>query len=104
MAITIPLRKIVADVIIITVAEFLTIHADVFSISIHLIADVALWHQTRVAVAINVIVTITAAVIITTAVVMMLHRSLILAETTVADVTETKENAGGHRYSMPSLL
>ncbi len=81
----------VADVIIITITdvEFLIIPADVFSISIHLIADVAMWHLTRVAVAIIVIVTITAAVIITTADVMMLHRSPILAETT-ADVTEIK--------------
>ena len=59
-------------------------------------ADAVVWHLIRF---VAVIIVIAMMLVVVT----MLHPSLILAET-VADVTETKENAGGHRYSMPSLL
>ncbi len=62
-----------------------------------------MWHLIRFVAVTIVIVMIPVVVAMTAVAVMMLHRSLILVEP-VVDVTETKENAGGHRYSMPSLL
>ena len=107
MEVIIILHRIIAVdvIIIITDVVFQTIPVDAFNISIHPIADAVMWHLTRVADATIAIVTMLVVITMIIVAVTMLHRSLTLAETTVADVTETKiKMSEGIALPMPSLL
>ena len=75
--------------------EPVIILADVFSK--RQVADAEMYCRVKAVDVTVVTVIMFAEAIIADAAVTMLHPSLILAETT-ADVTETKDNAGGHRY------
>lgn len=107
MEVIIILHRIIAVdvIIIITDVVFQIIPADAFNISIYLIADAVMWHLTKVADAIIAIVTMPVVITMIIAAVTMLHRSLTLAETAVADATETKiKMSEGIVLPMPSLL